>query len=148
LSIREAGPKGKGLFAGPEGYGIGDFICTCSGEVTATPTNPDKDKKSKFRMQFADRYVIEAQESKSVGKYINHGCPGSSNARTQIIISPTDIYMGIVAKRAIKPEEEIVLDYCGACLMPLQLRNASLLEFGITVATVRPVQKNLYRTLE
>ena len=142
LTIREAGPKGKGLFAGSEGYGIGDFICTYSGEVAATSTNPDKDKKSRFRMQFADRYVIEAQESSSVGKYINHGCPGSSNARTQIMISPTDIYMGIVAKRAIKPEEEIVLDYCGACLMPPSLRNASLLEFGITVCHCATCIKN------
>ena len=96
-----------------------------------TPTNPDKQKQSRYRMHFADRYVIEADHSRTVGKYINHGCPGSANARTQIMISPKDIYMGVVAKRPILPGEEIVLDYCGACLMPPSIRTASLVEFGI-----------------
>ena len=96
-----------------------------------TPTNPDKQKQSRYRMHFADRYVIEADHSRTVGKYINHGCPGSANARTQIMISPKDIYMGIVAKRPIAQGEEIVLDYCGACLMPPSIRTASLVEFGI-----------------
>ena len=82
-------------------------------------------------MQFADRYVIEATNSASAGKFINHGCPGAANARTQIMITPTEIYMGIVAKRVIAPEEEIVLDYCGACHMPPSLHNASLAQFGI-----------------
>ena len=82
-------------------------------------------------MQFADRYVIEATNSASAGKFINHGCPGAANARTQIMITPTEIYMGIVAKRVIVPEEEIVLDYCRACQMPPSLRNASLAQFGI-----------------
>ena len=96
-----------------------------------TPTNPDKQKQSRYRMHFADRYVIEADHSRTVGKYINHGCPGSANARTQIMISPKDIYMGIVAKRPTARGEEIVLDYCGACLMPPSIRTASLVEFGI-----------------
>ena len=131
LNILEIPHKGYGLFAGQEGYGIGDFICTYSGEVSVTPSNPDKAKKSRYVMQFADRYVIEATSSASAGKFINHGCPGAANARTQIMITPTDIYMGIVAKRVIAPEEEIVLDYCGACQMPPSLRNASLATFGI-----------------
>jgi len=62
------GPKGRVSLQDQKA--MGDFICTYSGEVTATSTDPDKDKKSRFRMQFADRYVIEAQESRSVGKYI------------------------------------------------------------------------------
>ena len=131
LHIQDTEHKGKGLFAGDDGDGIGDFICTYSGDVAMTPTNPDKQKKSSYRMHFADRYVIEADQSRTVGKYIKHGCPGSANARTQIMISPKDIYMGVVAKRPILPDEEIVLDYCGACLMPPSIRTASLVEFGI-----------------
>ena len=129
--IQDTEHKGKGLFAGDDGYGIGDFIFTYSGDVAMTPTNPDKQKKSSYRMHFADRYVIEADQSRTVGKYINHGCPGSANARTQIMISPKDIYMGVVAKRPILPGEEIVLDYYGARLMPSSIRTASLVEFGI-----------------
>ena len=92
---------------------------------------PDRAGDSKYTMQFADRYVIEATNSTSAGKYINHGCPGAANARTQIMITTSEVFMGIVAKRPIAPEEEIVLDYCGACLMPPSLRNASLAQFGI-----------------
>ena len=39
-----------------------------------------------YKMQFGDRYAIDASKSKSIGKFINHGCPGSSNARTQNLI--------------------------------------------------------------
>ena len=82
-------------------------------------------------MQYADRYVTEADQLATADKYINNGFPGSASSKTQIMISPSNVYMSVVAKRVIRPNEEIVLDSCVACLMPPSLRNASLLEFGI-----------------
>ena len=110
-STPELGEGNKGLFSGPIGFQIGEFICTYGGEVRLEDKTIGSDYR--FLMQLAVRYLIDGSKSSSYGKFINHGCCGLANARTQFMISTSQIFLGIVALKVINPHEQILLDYCG-----------------------------------
>ena len=105
------GPNENGLFSGNTGFSTGDFICTYGGTVK----RGDKigKKQNRFLMQLGTTYLIDGQDSDSYGKFINHGCSASANARTQFIVTQTSVLLGIVAIKEIPPGEQIFMDYCG-----------------------------------
>jgi hypothetical protein len=107
----EIGQDEKGLFSGNYGFEIGDFICTYGGQVK----RGDKigKKQSRFLMQLGTTYLIDGQDSNSFGRFINHGCSTSANARTQFIVTQSSVYLGVVALKKIKPNEQIFMEYCG-----------------------------------
>jgi len=111
VSTPELGEGNKGLFSGPIGFQIGEFICTYGGEDRMEDKMIGLDNK--FLMQLAVRYLIDGSKSSSYGKFINPGCGALANARTQFMISPSQIFLGIVALKRINPYEQILLDYCG-----------------------------------
>ena len=110
-STPELAEGNKGLFSGPIGFQIGDFICTYGGEVRLEDKSIGLDNK--YLMQLAVRYLIDGSKSTYYGKFINHGCGALANARTQFMISTAQIFLGIVALKRINPHEQILLDYCG-----------------------------------
>ena len=111
ISTPELGEGNKGLFSGSIGFQIGEFICTYGGEVRLENKTIGSDNK--YLMQLAVRYLIDGSKSSSYGKFINHGCGALANARTQFMISTSQIFLGIVALEQINPHEQILLDYCG-----------------------------------
>ena len=112
ISTPELGEGNKRLFSGPIGFQIGEFICTYGGEVRLEDKTIGSDNR--FLMQLAVRYLIDGSKSSSYGKFINHGCGALANARTQFMISTSQIFLGIVALKEINPHEQILLDYTNA----------------------------------
>ena len=109
MDTPELGDENKGLFAG--GFRIGDFICTYGGEVRLEDCSGGS--ANKYLMQLAMKYLIDGSKSLSYGRFINHGCHGRANARTQFMLSITEIFLGIVALKKIDPHEQILLDFSG-----------------------------------
>ena len=105
------GQNEKGLFSGSSGFEVGDFICTYGGNVK----RGDKigKRQSRYLMQLGTTYLIDGQNSNSFGRFINHGCGASANARTQFIVTQSCVYLGVVALKRIGPNEQILMDYCG-----------------------------------
>ena len=117
------GPNENGLFSGNTGFSVGDFICTYGGTVK----RGDKigKKQNRFLMQLGTTCLIDGQDSDSYGKFINHGCSASANARTQFIVTQTCVLLGIVAIKEIPPGEQIFMDYCG--VVPQKKINPTLI---------------------
>ena len=94
---------GLGLFARTP-FKRGQFIARYSGKKIHTDTADDLNNKYLFEIN--SRWTIDGSSRWNVARYVNHSCRPNVEAIERK--GPIIVY---VARRRIKPEEEITVDY-------------------------------------
>ncbi|KIY44821.1 SET domain-containing protein, partial [Fistulina hepatica ATCC 64428] len=106
---------GLGLFM-CEPAAAGDLICEYLGELIYEPTAGCRDIPARHRGRnyLFDANPVMSVDSSKLGnesRYINHAAEGRHNCNTKILLVNGDHYIGIFARRTIKPGEEVTINY-------------------------------------
>lgn len=103
LAVKPADPiAGSGLFA-RQGFASGEFIAEYTG--ARIPTRSADATGSRYLFEVDAEWTIEGSDPSNIARYINHSC--SPNAEADCIGGRILIF----ASRAIRPGEEICIDY-------------------------------------
>ena len=122
LVVENAGLKGKGLFSNKKIF-KGQFVCEYSGQIKIKENYIDNDdpyfylktlleKPSKthtYKMSLSKFLYIDANESRHIGKYINHSCDPNCQTERWNVCGKWKI--GIFAIKNIEIGEEISFNY-------------------------------------
>ncbi len=95
---------GLGLFATSD-FKKGDFIIEYTGEHI--PTEEADRRGGKYLFILTDEITIDGKGRENTARYINHCCKPNAEAETD----DDEMKIRILAKKAIKPGEEITYDY-------------------------------------
>lgn len=102
LAIVKRSKAGLGLFAVAE-IPKGTKIVEYTGEIIS---NEDDDLiDGKYLFDLNDEYTIDGRSRENLGRYVNHSCRPNASA----VVLGGEAW--IVARRKIKPGEEIAFDY-------------------------------------
>jgi len=98
--------SGLGLFAAKP-FKKREYIVTYRGRrIRSAQADALEAKGSRYMFEINSRWTIDGSKRWNVARYVNHSC--RPNAEAVERKGPTIVY---IARRKIKPEEEITVDY-------------------------------------